>query len=74
MLWIGATGADTPTDFAAFAVKAGCAAVRWCAEINKKKTDGTDAENLADNETRYKANVKKKCVNTDGVDFCYADE
>jgi hypothetical protein len=75
MLWIGKTGIDTPTDFAAFAVKAGCAAVRWCKDINAVKSDGnTAAENAAVNEPLFKTNVKKKCVNTDGVDFCYADE
>jgi hypothetical protein len=53
MLWKGATGAAPPTDYGAFAVKAGCAAARFCVEPNKKGADD------AATATNYKTNVSK---------------
>jgi hypothetical protein len=70
MLWKGATG-----DFAAFAVRPGCAAARFCKLINQKVLNGGNFDAAA-TATKYKENVFKKCVNTkDGMmyDFCYSE-
>jgi hypothetical protein len=70
LLWKGAA-----TDFAAFGIKAGCAAARFCVLINEKKknTAGT-AVDPALTATNYKTNVLKQCVDDNGVDFCYAKD
>jgi len=68
MLWKGKTGDTPPTDFAAFAVKGGCAAARFCVEPNKKT-----AGDAAATEKEYKTNVLKQCVDKDGVDFCFTE-
>jgi hypothetical protein len=71
MLWAG--GVPT-TDFAGFAVKAGCAAARFCAKVNEKVMTAAPALDPAATATKYKTNVLKQCVDKDGVDFCYAKD
>jgi hypothetical protein len=62
MLWIGVVKDDpAATDFAAFAVKSGCAMARFCKTMNIPKDDAAS----------YKKNVLKQCINAEGVDFCF---
>jgi len=69
MLWKGAVPA---TDYAAFAVKAGCAAARFCVKINEQVL-ASGAVKQPDTADKYKPNVLKQCINSDGLDFCYEE-
>lgn len=70
MLWKGAVGT---TDYAVFAVHAGCAAARFCLKINEGTVPVGGVVDQPSTSVNYKTNVFKQCVNKDGVDFCYAE-